>query len=363
MTERLNFVDWMKFLGMVLIVWGHTGSGSLIEPTEPFNPKQLGVAFFIFVLGFTLARETRPRLQVCFNRIFPVFVIGLAVAIVLSAIDWFRVGDLRESNYLPFFAGVNVVFNFFPSNPTTWYVGTYIHIILLWSVLLSRFRINKAWIAISILGEIVIRAFLMEYVGSYIAYMLIANWISILLLGIYFGQIESVQVPEKKSDFGRRFEPGVSVVILSIFLVVWGLLIDSSPLKKDFPFKRFVFDSDVSSLLVTSASVSLLYIVITLIVYRMTSGLRYRQLVHFFARNTLFIFLVHMPMIYALTPFYYSRIPSLVLRIPVNLFLFYLLPAVVSEYLFHVIPIKKVRDALWRRFWKKRDPPPLEAGI
>ena len=73
MSDRMSFIDWMKVVGMAIIVWGHTGSDALIRPTEPFNPKQLGVAFFVFVLGFSLAKETRPRPQVVFNRLFPIF--------------------------------------------------------------------------------------------------------------------------------------------------------------------------------------------------------------------------------------------------------------------------------------------------
>ena len=56
----LPFIDWMKGLGLLLIVSGHV-SATADHLLPPIYPKQLGVAFFLFVSGYSLARETQAR--------------------------------------------------------------------------------------------------------------------------------------------------------------------------------------------------------------------------------------------------------------------------------------------------------------
>lgn len=87
--------------------------------TQPFYPKQLGVAFFLFVTGYSLAGERRSGLEVLFKRLFEVYLFGIAFSVLLSAITFMRISDLNESNYLPFLLGANLVLNDFPANPTT----------------------------------------------------------------------------------------------------------------------------------------------------------------------------------------------------------------------------------------------------
>jgi len=341
MNERLSFIDWMKVIGMGLIVWGHTGSDMLIRPTEPFNPKQLGVAFFVFVLGFSLAREKRPRKQVVFNRLFPIYLVGVGVAAILSAIDWVRVGDLRESNYLPLAFGINVLFDYFPANPTTWFIGTYTHIIVLWALLLSRFHFNHISLLVIFATEIIARACLIEYAGNFIAYMLLSNWITVLVLGMYFGQRDSLKYRSLSRSFLML---GATVV----FLALWTVFTGGIGLSKDFPFNIINVSTNATSLLTTSTAISFLYAVITLLLFNGTQGLPSSRFVQFLARNTLFVFIVHMPLIGALAPVYYPLVPSRLLRIPINLILFFLLPAVVSEILFRLIDLKQLRDSTYK---------------
>ena len=98
---RIFFIDWMKSLGMFLIVYGHVAGDSIAHVTPPIYGKQLGVAFFIFVIGWGLARESRQRVQVVYNRLFPVLFLGLGCAIALSGVVFVMQRDLNESNYLP----------------------------------------------------------------------------------------------------------------------------------------------------------------------------------------------------------------------------------------------------------------------
>ncbi len=85
-TERLPFIDWMKTLGMLVIIYGHAPAGGPVGFTEPFNPKQLGVAFFIFVLGFSLAREYRPQRGFSSTGCSTIYLWGIAAALVMSAL-------------------------------------------------------------------------------------------------------------------------------------------------------------------------------------------------------------------------------------------------------------------------------------
>jgi len=53
---------------MTVIVYGHVTRA--VPLTPPIYPKQLGVAFFLFASGFTLARDRRPVVQAVFKRLF-----------------------------------------------------------------------------------------------------------------------------------------------------------------------------------------------------------------------------------------------------------------------------------------------------
>ena len=179
-ATREPFIDWMKAIGMLVIVLGHTGGYALVPShITPFNPKQLGVVFFFLVMGYTLAREQRPRTPSVYNRFFEVFLFGFAFAILLSLIGVMRYvanapgtelpfsgRGLQLSNFLPFVFGLNVFFNNFPANPSTWYIGTYLHVLLLWAFLLRPLRVRWPLLVVSFGFEIVIRAVLMNRLGD-----------------------------------------------------------------------------------------------------------------------------------------------------------------------------------------------------
>ena len=153
----------------------------------PVYPKQLGVAFFVFVAGYTLARETRPRREVVFKRLFEIYLFGVLIALAVSAINYVRIGDVNGSNYLPFLLGINVVLNNFPANPTTWFIGTFIHLILIWAFLLRGLRIQPWMLAAVAIAEILLRATLVATAGRFVAYMVFPNWSTAFLLGLFSG--------------------------------------------------------------------------------------------------------------------------------------------------------------------------------
>jgi hypothetical protein len=95
---------------------------------------------------------------------------------------------LQLSNYLPFVVGANVLVNAFPANPTTWYIGTYIHLLLLWALVLRRITVGPRLLIGVLAAEVLIRALLLTAAGAFVAYMALSNWITVLLLGMACGQ-------------------------------------------------------------------------------------------------------------------------------------------------------------------------------
>jgi peptidoglycan/LPS O-acetylase OafA/YrhL len=338
MVERLPFIDWMKSLGMALIVFGHMGGRWVVPRTPPFYPKQLGVAFFLFVTGFSLACERRPWQQVLPRRLFEVYLYGICFALLMSAVDWVRISNLDESNYLPFVFGINVGLDYFPANPTTWYIGTYIHVLLLWALVL-RFLRPRPWMLIPVaLVEILARGFLMHKVGLFTAYMLVTNWATVFLLGLIQGHR------------GPGAPPRAAGLILSIVLV--GLLGTAWPRialplldpVHSFPFAKFTTGSLLIDLGMTSGAVTLLYAAYTWSVYRIARWLPDWAVVRFFARNTLFVFIAHMPIYYALQPLLVRWIGQNLTCVVILLILCYLGLALVSEAINRVLRLDVLRD-------------------
>ena len=87
--KRCDFVDWMKAVGMFLIVFGHFFGDPFDQFTQPVYPKQLGVAMFVFIMGWGLGKVTGPRYQVSYNRLFPMFFWGIVIALFISVISYF----------------------------------------------------------------------------------------------------------------------------------------------------------------------------------------------------------------------------------------------------------------------------------
>lgn len=345
----LPFIDWMKFIGMLVIVFGHTGGHAVITSlTDPFNPKQLGVVFFVFVMGFGLARESRSRVQVVYNRLFEIYLFGLLFAVALSLLGAARIAagvpgeGLRLSNYLPLLLGGNVVLNHFPANPTTWYIGTYLHLVLLWALVLRRVRVRWWMLALSLMLEIPLRALLMWSLGDFVAYQLLTNWVTAFLLGQYVGQRFS-------HDAAR---PGTAalagyVTALAVGILVWRGLTQQFAFQEQNPFGVFSIGSEAARLLTTSSCVSLLYFVHTILIFQIARRLPDLAFIRFCARNTLVVFIAHMPLIAALTPLYYPHLPQGWLRLVVNLGLFYFVLSAASEVVRKAIRPRGLRDSLW----------------
>jgi len=123
----------------------------------------------------------------------------LVIPLTITVIGMLSGTGLEPSNYLPFAAGANVVFNNFPANPTTWYLGTYIHALLLWALVFSRRPAGPALIGVALLIEIPARIAIQQTAGPYVAYMMLTNWLTVFVAGLVIGVLARLIKPGKQS--------------------------------------------------------------------------------------------------------------------------------------------------------------------
>lgn len=336
---RYAFLDWLKCLGMIVIVYGHVAGWAPLADLPPIRLKQLGVALFLFALGYTLARDFRSAAEVVFKRVFEIYFFGLAVALLVSVGGLIFDGRWQKSNYLPFFGGINVLFDFFPANPTSWYIGTYVHFVVIGTLLLRRVRITGRILAAACCVEVLVRAVLIARVGTLVAYMMAFNWATVFLLGTYYGQRQRLRVHV------RWWIPSAAAVM---FIGVWLLLIRRVALGADFPF-MLPATGGVVPLLLVSAGVSTLYVALTWLVFATVTNLEPSRIVRFIARNTMVIFLAHMPVYYALLPL----MPRDVFGRPFRsaILMVVCLPglALVSEVIHRFVRVQALRDCAFAR--------------
>ncbi|MGH9174894.1 MAG: acyltransferase family protein [Vicinamibacterales bacterium] len=341
-------VDWLKVLGIVLILLGHLAGGYTNHLAPPVYPKQLGVAFFIFALGYSLSMETRARREVVFNRLFEVFLWGLAIAALFTLQAYVSRGTLALSNYLPFLLGGNLFLNNFPANPTTWYIGTYIHLLLLWC-LARHLRISWPLLAIVLALEIACRYLLADRAGLFVAYMSLTNWITVLAAGVRAGQ----------NDWSPR-QPVALVLAGAIvfgaaeYYAIWPMIAERS-----FPFMITSARSSDLALLATSCLVSLQYLGWTGLTCLLFWKVAPPRWVRFVARNTLVIFIAHMPVFYWLDPPLQSLGLTSGYRAVIELAVCLPGLALVSEIVHRAAPIRRWRDAL-RAALVMRPPQPAD---
>jgi fucose 4-O-acetylase-like acetyltransferase len=298
------FLDWMKAAGITLIVYGHvTGAWPLVA-LPPIYSKQLGVALFLFALGYVLAGERRDPWQVVVRRLRPLYAWGLGLAVVLSVVEYAARGRILKSNYAPFLGGANLlILDGLPANPTTWYVGAYLHALLLWALLFHRVRVTLPVLALAVAAEVVVRAVLWDTAGGFLAYMALTNWAGALLLGAWYGQRGPAARPAGT----------LAAAMVVLVAVVATTELARGAVRPEFPFMEPAAPGWGGRLLV-SAGVSVLYGGVTWLVFAATRPLEAPAAVRFLARNTLLVFLAHMPLYYLLQPVLRQAVPEPNLR-------------------------------------------------
>ncbi|MDX2441253.1 MAG: acyltransferase family protein [Desulfobacterales bacterium] len=338
--KHQNFIDLMKAAGMLLIIFGHIigdPSNFYNQLTQPVHTKQIGVAFFVFITGWGLANNTKPPLKSVYNRIFPFYFYGIVFAIFLSILFIFLKGDTNPSNYLPFFFGANVFFDNFPANPTTWYIGTYLHMLLFWYFFIQGKDIGKKHLVLAFIFENIVRCLFMAWGKDFIAYMLLPNWLTVFLLGMYL---------HKKRQLATT--PQVFLLILAWLgvIAVWTYLTKSIGFDGAFPFRNMTSDFSMA-LPVESLLISATYIVNTLFFFEIARRLPGFSIVSFLARATLITVIVHMPIVFGAHAQFYGLFESEMVARITFIFVLYFGIAVFSELLQRFINIKYLSEKSW----------------
>jgi fucose 4-O-acetylase-like acetyltransferase len=335
--EPYPFLDWMKAIGIAAIVYGHVAHVTTVTLTPPVYLKQFGVALFVFATGFTLAAGNKPPRVVILSRLFPVYLYGCLLAALLTIVGASTGSGAALSNALPFLGGMNVVLDHFPANPSTWYVGTYLHLLLLWAWFLRPMQIGWPAIAVALCVEVVVRAMLLAYVGPYVAYMAFTSWIGVFLLGMLHGGRRQAAPASSPLPF---------VVLLVLGIAGWMNLAWVLGPIPTFPFMTLAGSGVVTGSLVVSLAASTLYLLVTMAVFEATRRAAAPAIVRFAARNSLIVFLAHMPSYFALQPLLARSGLSYWSRVTVLLVICGPVLACVSEAIQKMAPPDRLRAAL-----------------
>lgn len=118
--------------------------------------------------------------------------------------------------------------------------------------------------------------------------MALPNWLTVFLLGTYFGQREITRAPGPAAAW---------IACLVAFTLAWLAVAPHLPFTEGFPFSRPSSPGPLAAIVV-SAAISLLYVVFTLLAFAIFTKFNAPWLVTFIAKNTLIVFLVHMPVYY-----------------------------------------------------------------
>ena len=158
-------------------------------------------------------------------------MLGLSsvTALALLGVAWR--GTPNASNFEPFAFGVNVVVNASPANPTLWYIGTYVHFVVLGLVVLRYVRVLAGWS--HRLFEILVRALLMNRAGDFVAYQVLPNWLTVFVLGVMCGQRPTQQA--LKPNAARIL---ASVAPLAAMPFLCFIATATVPFHLHFPFMR-----------------------------------------------------------------------------------------------------------------------------
>jgi hypothetical protein len=340
-NEHQAFIDLMKAVGMFLIIYGHVVGDPLNlynQVTQPVHTKQIGVAFFVFLTGWGLANDTRDPLRTVYNRIFPFFFYGILFSIFISILFYFLKGDTNPSNYLPYMLGINVFLNYFPANPTTWYIGTYLHILLFWLFFMKGRPVKLGHIALAFVVENVVRSIFMYYHQDFIAYMLLPNWLTVFLLGMYLHEQRQ-----------RAYSHVVLLLIVGWLLVFAGAtyLANSIGFDDEFPFRN-IQNGPGYAFILESLGISVTYIVHTLFFFAIARYLPGASLISFFARATLLTVIFHMPIVFDTSHYFYALFESADVARIYFIFTVFIGLAIVAEFIQKMVNIKAIGEYFWQ---------------
>jgi hypothetical protein len=198
--------------------------------------------------------------------------------------------------------------------------------------------------------EILVRASWMSVNRDFNAYMILTSWMTVFWMGTALGR-------RFVSDPTLPLSPPLSPALRRCLAVVgcvammggWLWLVERLGIDKSNPFGRIAIGGTATTAITTSAAVTLLYVVYTILIIGILFGLPAGRFVRFLSQNTLLVFLAHMPVRDWVTPLYYpllpdGRMPGGWWRQVANFFVLFVGIALVSEALRRGLRIARLRE-------------------
>lgn len=191
-----------------------------------------------------------------------------------------------------------------------------------------------------LLCEICLRSLLLVSGKSFVAYMLLPNWGTIFLLGFLLAKIKDVSTPSGLYPY---------IGLWFTVFALWAAATNNIGFDASFPFRNMLnpFYSLAFSSFAQSIFITFVYCMHTILFFAIARRLPRLTLISFFSRNTLIIFIAHMPVIYGTSSFIYSLFEPVWLKKIILILLLYVGLAIVSEIISKVLDVKKLREKTW----------------
>jgi hypothetical protein len=186
-------------------------------------------------------------------------------------------------------------------------------LLVIWALLLRHVTPSWSWFFALMVLEITVRSLWMWFGRDFNAYMSFTSWLPALMAGMILGRDQVDQSTGARAFSLSAFlsKPGTMLfggILFFGFLFFWTQLVQSYGISKKNPFGRIPTESPLLSIVLTSMSVTLLYVVYTTSLLSFFYRIECPRWVRFLSRHTLWVFLAHMPVRDIVTPLYYPWI-------------------------------------------------------
>jgi hypothetical protein len=171
-------------------------------------------------------------------------------------------------------------------------------------------------------------------------YMLITNWLTVFLLGMYM---------HHQKDNHNNIKALLVILLWIILLFTWASLLNPLNITKSFPFRLPAEHATLISSIALSVAISFVYLSNTLLAVNFFSRIPANRLVRFFSRNTIFIFIGHMPLYEIAEPIARIFVESGWGKRAIVVFIMYVGLAILSESLHKLLNLNKYKTMLWQR--------------
>ena len=132
--------------------------------------------------------------------------------------------------------------------------------------------------------------------------------------------------------------------------IIWFLFASPLVIEQGFPFMKFQPIANASGVFEVSIAVSGVYLVYTWLIYHIFRSMHAPALVRFFARNSLLIFILHMPLYYLLLKVFDIYHVSYPARSCILILLCLGGTAFIAEFLNRIVPVEQLRSLVKMRF-------------